>query len=280
MSFTSKISKILFVSAFSGFGFSFGRDIYKSAKKNLLLMIFLTILFLSFLGGYTSSVWFFRNQKNLLISFFYKLGSFILFNISLASYSFCLVLILFLFSILSQDINKSDNTPPKEQHQNKPNEYFIYHHIRDFIKSTPPLQKRWSWFNSQHKDVSEITKVYAAFIDNLFIEKKFYPFILIVILGCLAGIKQRLQRSRAWKAERNNVSFLIKNNLKDTNDHILVDQECQEFKLKEVCTDFIEFMPVGKRGKRAYIKLNSKGEFIDWSGIIQEDQRGTFLHAK
>lgn len=285
MSFTSKISKILFVSSFSGLGFSFGRDIYKNAKNNLLLVVFLVILFLAFLGGYTSSVWFFRNQKNIFTSLIYKLGSFILFTISLISYSLCLVVILFCFSILSEYINRNDNKVSETSlnetpSQNNTNNKFIYNNIRNLVNRNNNLKSYWISFNNHSKDLATAAKSYVFLIDSLFSEKKFYPFTFIVLLGCFVGIKQRLERSRAWKSEHNNIAFLKDNHLKSGNDLILVDDDCQEYKLKEVYSDFIEFMPVGKRGKRAYLKINNHGEFTSWSGMIQEDQRGTFLHAK
>lgn len=60
-------------SALAGFGLSFGRDMYRKAKKNLLPIFFLVCL----VGIFFSGIWLFRNYRTVWGTIFKKLGALI-----------------------------------------------------------------------------------------------------------------------------------------------------------------------------------------------------------
>ena len=60
-------------SALAGFGLSFGRDVYRKAKKNLPLILVLVCL----VGIFFSGIWLFRNYRTVWGTIFKKLGALI-----------------------------------------------------------------------------------------------------------------------------------------------------------------------------------------------------------
>jgi len=56
-------AKIVGGSALAGFGFSFGRDVYRKTKSNIQTILFVIVVAAVLLGAYLSGLWLFRNYK-------------------------------------------------------------------------------------------------------------------------------------------------------------------------------------------------------------------------
>ena len=54
-----------------------------------------------------------------------------------------------------------------------------------------------------------------------------------------------------WAAENHNFDFINKLEFSEIEKYIYRDKDFQEYRLENVLRDYLEFMPEGKRGKRA-----------------------------
>ncbi len=75
MSLLHLAPKIVAGSALAGFGLAFGKDVYRKTKKNLILVIALSVLAFTLYGLFISSVWIARNYRTWIGSIIKKLGA-------------------------------------------------------------------------------------------------------------------------------------------------------------------------------------------------------------
>ncbi len=78
-SLIKKTTKLLGGSAIAGFGFSFGRDIYRGTKKNKDSIFMLLVALAAMVGTYLSGLWITRNYQTVAGSVFKRIGALIIF---------------------------------------------------------------------------------------------------------------------------------------------------------------------------------------------------------
>lgn len=100
MSLLHLAPKIVAGSALAGFGLALGRDVYRKTKKNLLLVIALTVLAFTLYGLFISSVWIARNYRTWAGSIVKKCGALVaLLGCNIATALFILILAAFVADI-------------------------------------------------------------------------------------------------------------------------------------------------------------------------------------
>lgn len=93
---------------------------------------------------------------------------------------------------------------------------------------------------------------------------------IIAIVGLLIGLMQRPKRLRIFEVERFNKRFLKEHGFQETDgsDITHYDPDGQPLRFLEAHQGKIVFMAVGKRGKRAFINLDSDGRMVGYTGIV------------
>jgi hypothetical protein len=93
---------------------------------------------------------------------------------------------------------------------------------------------------------------------------------LSILAGLLIGAIQRPGRFEAFAIARDNIDFLIKNNLTPGDDDAVTYYDAQNNPLRflEKRDDREVYMAVGRRNKRAYIDLDTSGRMVRYSGIV------------
>lgn len=102
----------------------------------------------------------------------------------------------------------------------------------------------------------------------------FYGVLFLV--GALVGIRHRRKRRLAWDAETHNAVFLDEQGLEAVN-----ADDKGNLRLRDIVngigyrlsndlsgTGELEFMALGKRNKRGYIRYDEAGRFVSWSGLV------------
>ena len=69
--------------------------------------------------------------------------------------------------------------------------------------------------------------------------------------------------------ENNNLIVLKNGNLRDEN--------YEEYEFEEKCDDYIVYKPEGMRGKKAFIKIDTEDNYLEWSGPIHLKNKSKFL---
>ena len=97
----------------------------------------------------------------------------------------------------------------------------------------------------------------------------FFPSLIIYLIGFLVGYFQRKKRKTIWDAELHNERFLIENNIIEHEDGTLEDALYNVvYSIKHVGAKRVTLMPFNRKGKRAYIDLDNKGFYINYTGLI------------
>jgi hypothetical protein len=88
--------------------------------------------------------------------------------------------------------------------------------------------------------------------------------------GLLSGLSQRSARIKALTIVRANERFLRDHGFRDTGgtDISHYDSADQPLRFLEAHPDRLVFMAVGRRGKRAHIKLAPDGRMVSYSGVV------------
>lgn len=228
-------------SAVAGMGFSFGRDVYKKIKKNFYFWAFLII---SIFGIYTAGVWISRNYKSIWGSIGYRI---LALGIGVPSFAILSgISLVFLMVLIAPESsgNTSESTTDTEQ---------------EVALVTPNTAGSLS-------NVSSEDELYALIAANVVI---FGLPTSILGIGLLVGFFQRGKRARVWKAEEANEIFMLEHSLKEHEDGTIEDSsEGQNYRVDHMGKERITLMPLGKRGKRAYIEIGDDGIYKRFTGLV------------
>ena len=97
----------------------------------------------------------------------------------------------------------------------------------------------------------------------------FFLPLFILFVGLLVGFLQRRKRSRVWRAEKANQLFMQEHSLKEHEDGTIEDSsQGQNYKVDHLGKERITLMPIGKRGKRAYIEIGDDGIYKRFTGLV------------
>ena len=274
MSLIQTTTSHVFSSALSGFGLSFGRDIYRKFGKYKWVIVAIMVVVLCIFMVYTLGVWISRNQKNLFYSVVTKIFSISLLPIFGGISSACLVAIFGFPDSIMKDMDQGSYyfLPIS----NSLREYYIlvfgniFQPIIDVLNTYYPLT---GTDKNLYKDLLGLgTKSTYVFLTNFIV-------LGVFLLGLFKGFSQRSRRKWAWKSEKHNHKFLETNGISEIGENYR-DSDYQEYRLENIGGDLIELFPEGTRGKRAYIKFDKHGCFTDWSGMIKQVEKKDFLSGK
>lgn len=89
-------------------------------------------------------------------------------------------------------------------------------------------------------------------------------------IGILVGLFQRPKRLRTIRIKRHNEQFLNKNGFIETGGQDITHYapDGQALRFMEAHPGKIVFMPVGRRGKRAFIELDEDGRMTSYTGVV------------
>lgn len=90
------------------------------------------------------------------------------------------------------------------------------------------------------------------------------------VIGAIFGLGQRPSTQRRYKIAVANEEFLNRLGIRETGETEIshIDGEGNALRLMERTDDSIVFMAVGKRNKRAYIRLSPRGEMQNYTGVV------------
>ncbi|WP_353176909.1 hypothetical protein [Salinisphaera sp. T5B8] len=88
-------------------------------------------------------------------------------------------------------------------------------------------------------------------------------------LGGVHGLFIRPKRLRAARVQELNEQFLIDHDISETGGEEVthVDGDGHRLRLLEINSREAVFLGVGRRGKRAYIRLDNEGVMLEYSGL-------------
>lgn len=112
--------------------------------------------------------------------------------------------------------------------------------------------------------------------DSLFHGSILYGVLFLV--GAIVGVKHRKKRRLAWEAEAHNSTFLEEHGLEtvdvDDKGNLRLRDNVNGigYRLSDDLdvTGELEFMALGRRNKRAYIRYDEAGRFTSWSGLVDD----------
>ena len=262
MGLVGATTKHVFSSAVSGFGLSFGRDIYRKTVKHkwkiLAVIIFLVSIGIVFYLG----VWIARNQKNFFYSLFSKVISIALLPLFGAIASICLAVIS-----MAPDLFLGGQSQP---------------YVLSLSNNFRELNILVFGFVIDALNFLDLTNIIQFFDEGLKLQSSYFFLtnflvICIFVLGILRGLSQRSKRNLSWKVEKHNEKFLETNGITEIGDNKYRDSDHQEYRFEKFSGNTIELFPEGTRGKRGYIRFNEQGFFNDWSGMITVGEKKDFL---
>lgn len=251
-------AKIFGGSAVAGMGFSFGRDIYIKIKKNVGLLIISFFLLCPIVGAVSGGLWLARNYSG----FFKSIGMRILALLVLIPSGFILLLCnIVAFEVLNHNPSQA-NEEIKIQRPISEEELAT---APKAIVVEPDPANGDRGIHQIEKNRSELATSQNPFsrIQNYSLPAFFISF------GLLKGFFQRGRRKRVWEAESSNMDFMSKHGLKELEDGTIEDvQNAQIYRVDHCGSERITLFPLGKRGKRAYIKIQNDGKYYEFTGIV------------
>ncbi len=277
-------AKLFGGSAIASMGFSFGRDLYSTTKKNKDArggILAVMALCLAVLGAYSGGVILARNYRSLTEGIIYRVGGVI---ILLPSFVF-----LAFLSALFTPGSSSESSPARER-VTIPEAV----EVRRALPVTEELSDSYA-SASPSPEVRRAIPVDAEPSARLPAEPEAYRddypsprqnsehhtlssinsghFILpsiIFLVGYLTGSSQRGKRKAIWDAESSNIKFMRAHNLYESKDSIIENRQTgQNYRIESVSTDRITLFPLGRRGKRAFILMGANGRYSDFTGMIK-----------
>ena len=114
------------------------------------------------------------------------------------------------------------------------------------------------------------TSIFFSFLFDLIpLGKLWLGGFIIFFSGMLRGLLQRARRQRLWEMEVANTQFLYEHYLVEHEDGIIEDTSSDNnFRIEAIAKQRITLAPLGQRTKRAYIDLDSEGQYASFSGIV------------
>jgi hypothetical protein len=116
---------------------------------------------------------------------------------------------------------------------------------------------------------------FVILVEGFNIDIKIVGWILVIttgltVLGMLIGLFRRAKRLRRFAIINDNEAFLARSGFKETggSDVTHYDPNGNALRFLEADPDRLIFMAVGRRGRRAYIDLDSSGRMLAYSGIV------------
>lgn len=92
---------------------------------------------------------------------------------------------------------------------------------------------------------------------------------IVLLCGLIAGWRQRSRRTQVWDSEIANRQFMLDQRLVQTDQNQIEDQNTgQLYRIESVGSQFITLFPLGRRGKRAYIKIGEFGRYREFTGMV------------
>ena len=99
---------------------------------------------------------------------------------------------------------------------------------------------------------------------------------ILFLMGMWTGIRHRRKRRTAWEAEEHNEAFLAHHGLEvvDVDDkgnlRLRDNSDGGAYRLMENLdvAGELEFMALGRRNKRAYLRYDGNGRYTEWSGMV------------
>lgn len=261
----NKIPQIIGGSALAGFGLSFGRDVYRSAKKSagaiLLVIIAVVMIFLP----RQSVILLVRNYRSNAEAFLYRIGAVVMY-VAIAPISFFILSyflsLIFLIPFLFPSIDTTNKVLPliiTTLYANPISEYLFLtwvvtvdglgsmaESMRTDLEDGGNENLRWAWGMSLAGPV----------------------FLLLLISGYRAGKRHRKIREAAWAAERHNKAFLSSVGLQELANEQFKDSEGNLYRLENEFEDRIELFAIGRRNRRGYLHFDETGKFTEWSGLV------------
>lgn len=94
--------------------------------------------------------------------------------------------------------------------------------------------------------------------------------LVLTAAGAIVGLRQRPGRLLAFSVRRENEKFLKENRFVETDGEDIThyDRDGQPLRYLEVHPGKIAFMAVGRRGKRAFIELDTQGRMVSYTGVV------------
>ena len=234
-------AQILGGSAIAGIGFSFGRDVYKKAKKpgTKNTIIALLVLGGAVIGTYTGGVWLARNYETIWGSIFKRIGGVV---IMVPSFVLLLALASFFVAAFSaSEDNQGDDTQE--------------------IAETVAVYEPSATDQAATEDL-DLSGFYPPALEAYYLPSG------ILLIGLVAGAFQRKKRQVVWEAEHANEQFMKDHGLIEHEDETIEEESTgQHYRIEHLGTKRITLFPIGKRGKRAYININPDGKYSEFTGI-------------
>ena len=234
-------ARILGGSAIAGIGFSFGRDVYRNAKKpDTKTAIIAALIFVgAILGAYIGGVWLARNYQSIWGSIFKRIAGII---ILIPSF----VILFFVGSCFTGASSSSQESDVEDD---------VGSAKVEKISETEGLRSP----ASTDEESSGVTLPIGAF---------YFP-CGVLLIGLVAGGFQRSKRTIVWDAEQANEQFMKDKGLIEHEDGTIEDESTgQHYRVDHVGTGRITLLPIGRRGKRAYINIGSDEKYLDFTGLV------------
>lgn len=234
-------ARILGGSAIAGIGFSFGRDVYRNAKKpDTKNAIIAALIFVgAILGAYIGGVWLARNYQTIWGSTFKRIA-----GVIILVPSFAILLIVGSWFTGAPSASVESDVETKVEFAE--------------IEKTPETEGSVS---SASADVESPSSMFS-------VGSYFFP-CGVLLVGLVAGGFQRSKRKTVWAAELANEQFMKDKGLIEHEDGTIEDESTgQHYRVDHVGTRRITLFPIGRRGKRAYIKIEEGGKYSEFTGII------------
>lgn len=264
----NKIPQILGGSALAGFGLSFGRDVYRSSKKNAGPIILVIIAVVTVFLPRQAIILLVRNYRSKSETYMYRIGAAIMY-ISIAPISFlCItffVYILFLFPFLLPSTDLSNKVIPPLitiLYGNPISEYLLFTWVAIIDESTfsTSVDQELRMQLARGGD-DDLKFVWSSVVAGLI-------FFLLLVSGYQAGKRHRKIREAAWAAERHNKAFLSSVGLEELANEQFRDSEGTLYRLENEFKDRIELFAIGRRNRRGYLHFDETGKFTKWSGLV------------
>ena len=105
--------------------------------------------------------------------------------------------------------------------------------------------------------------------DLYLLRQAFYLPGGILLIGLIAGSIQRKKRRDVWEAEHANEQFMTAQGLVEHEDGTIEEESTgQHYRIDHVGSRRITLFPIGRRGRRAYINIDTDGKYSEFTGLM------------